>query len=251
MAAGSAVDQYLATAFLKNGEKISLRLGVAQDRQYLEALLRQVSRKTTFYRFAEPKSRYSPSELDQLLLIDRRKGFSIVAFPARNPQELIGIAQCYFLPPAGGKDQAEVAFLVHDHFQGVGVGSLLLDHLADLARFLGLNTLKAEFLGGNRRMLRLFEKSGFMVEKLLDGGTHRVICLISPTDQYLRARQERRAYSRKQRLLQASAIPLRKIIGKLLSGHGAAVWRLVRADSLARIFAKLTHWLRSIWRRAG
>ena len=57
--------------------------------------------------------------------------------------------------------QAEIAFLVVDAYQGQGIGTILMRHLAVLARDAGLKELVAEVLPENTAMLKLFKKFGF------------------------------------------------------------------------------------------
>jgi ribosomal protein S18 acetylase RimI-like enzyme len=55
---------------------------------------------------------------------------------------------------------AEVAFVVTEKYQGQGIGSSLMRHLAVLGRDAGLNEFTAEVLPENMPMLKVFEKSG-------------------------------------------------------------------------------------------
>ena len=55
---------------------------------------------------------------------------------------------------------AEVAFTVVDKYQGQGIGTALMRHLATLARDSGLKELIAEVLPENTPMLKVFEQSG-------------------------------------------------------------------------------------------
>ena len=48
---------------------------------------------------------------------------------------------------------AEVAFNISDHYQGKGIGSVLLEHLAAIAQELGIARFTAEVLPQNRKML--------------------------------------------------------------------------------------------------
>ena len=70
--------------------------------------------------------------------------------------------------------QAEIAFIVVDAYQGQGVGTILMRHLAALARDAGLKELVAEVLPENRAMLKLFNKFGFRIDPK---GSHQVIHL--------------------------------------------------------------------------
>ena len=68
--------------------------------------------------------------------------------------------------------QAEIAFLVVDAYQGQGIGTILMRHLALLARDAGLKELVAEVLPENAAMLKLFKKFGFRrgLERIASGG---------------------------------------------------------------------------------
>jgi ribosomal protein S18 acetylase RimI-like enzyme len=57
--------------------------------------------------------------------------------------------------------QAEIAFVVIDAYQGQGIGTILMRHLAILARDAGLRELIAEVLPENTAMLKVFKKFGF------------------------------------------------------------------------------------------
>ncbi len=58
--------------------------------------------------------------------------------------------------------EAEVAFVVSDDFQGRGIGSLLLEYLAELGRAAGITRFRAETMAENLRMLDVFRHAGFI-----------------------------------------------------------------------------------------
>lgn len=64
----------------------------------------------------------------------------------------------------------EIAFLVDDRFHGRGVGTLLLEHLAALARDRGVERFVADVLPDNHRMLAVFADAGFEVHRHLEDG---------------------------------------------------------------------------------
>ena len=59
--------------------------------------------------------------------------------------------------------RAEVAFAVADELQGKGVGTRLLEQLADEAGRVGIESFLAEVLADNRAMLGVLESAGFEV----------------------------------------------------------------------------------------
>jgi acetate---CoA ligase (ADP-forming) len=86
---------------------------------------------------------------------------------------------------------AEVAFTVADELQGHGVGTRLLEQLAEPAADAGISTFVAEVMPDNRAMLRVFEDAGFAVSRRLEGGTTEVRLEIEPTESYRAAVDER------------------------------------------------------------
>jgi acyl-CoA synthetase (NDP forming)/GNAT superfamily N-acetyltransferase len=70
-------------------------------------------------------------------------------------------------------DTAEVAFLVDDAYQGLGIGMLLLEHLAAAGAGRGVRRFVAETLPDNAGMLSVFRDSGFAVSsRYADGVVH-------------------------------------------------------------------------------
>ena len=65
--------------------------------------------------------------------------------------------------------QAEVAFAIIDAYQGLGIGSALMRHLATLGREAGLRELIAEVLAENVPMLSVFERSGLPISTRREG----------------------------------------------------------------------------------
>ena len=62
--------------------------------------------------------------------------------------------------PAGRPGEAEIAFAVPDDMHRRGIATLLLEHLASLARQRGLCAFIAETLAENSAMLRVFGDAG-------------------------------------------------------------------------------------------
>jgi GNAT superfamily N-acetyltransferase len=60
-----------------------------------------------------------------------------------------------------GSTTAEVAFVVRDDYQHLGLGHRLLGALADAARARGITTLSAETMLVNHDMMAVFRHSGF------------------------------------------------------------------------------------------
>ena len=80
---------------------------------------------------------------------------------------LVGVAayECIEedLTPVAAEGVAEIAFVVADDQHGRGIGTLLMEHLAALARRRGINRFVAETLPDNAPMLDVFKEAGYTV----------------------------------------------------------------------------------------
>ncbi len=89
------------------------------------------------------------------------------------------------------RDHAEAAFAVAHEMRGCGVGTSLLELLAEVARHSGITTFTAEVLEANRPMMDVFLDSGFEVEKRFVGGTVRVKFPLEETERFEEMSAER------------------------------------------------------------
>ncbi|HEU4522841.1 MAG TPA: GNAT family N-acetyltransferase, partial [Thermoanaerobaculia bacterium] len=84
-----------------------------------------------------------------------------------------------------------VAFAIADRFHGFGIGTHLLQKLADIGRTLGIEEFRAEVLPENHKMLDVFLASGFDVKSRSAEGTVHVSFAIARTEQYDERASER------------------------------------------------------------
>jgi GNAT superfamily N-acetyltransferase len=130
------------------------------DRQaYVEAFA-TLSPASRYMRFAAPKPRLTPADLDRLLDIDHDRHEALVAFECDSGRP-VGVGRYVRLPDR--PDAAEVALTVLDAWQGNGVGARLLDELTMRATERGLTLLRAEVLRTNVRALALLRHAGWRV----------------------------------------------------------------------------------------
>ena len=77
-------------------------------------------------------------------------------------KKIVGIGRLINDP---GAQTAEYAVLVHDSFQGKGLGYKLLDVLIGIAEDKGLDEIHGTVLSENDKMLRMARKLGFVLER--------------------------------------------------------------------------------------
>ena len=94
-----------------------------------------------------------------------------VALVAEIDGKVVGIGEYLTIAPG---DCAEVAFALADAYQGLGLGTALLEHLATLARSNGIHRFVGSTLADNRRMMSVFADSGFDMKMVTRTGVVEV-----------------------------------------------------------------------------
>jgi RimJ/RimL family protein N-acetyltransferase len=146
-------EGYEEDVSLKDGTRLHLRPIRPDDGPRLLGLYDKLSNTSLFHRFfAVPQK--DASKADYLARVDYENQFALVA---ELGGEVVAVAR-YHRDPAR-PDHAEVAFTVADALQGKGIGTLLFDRLAGIARAHRVAVFDAEVLKDNIGMIRVFEKS--------------------------------------------------------------------------------------------
>ncbi|HEY0788413.1 MAG TPA: GNAT family N-acetyltransferase, partial [Thermoanaerobaculia bacterium] len=178
---------------LRNGTTLHLRPVRPADKSGLLELFRGLSADSLYYRFFDSRRPEAAVEATPYA-VDYNDVFGMVGELAG---KIEGVAH-YF---RGGKspEQAEVAFTVSDRLQGCGVGTRLLERLAESARERGITTFVAEVLEDNRKMMDVFLDSGFTVTRKSDEGSVRVVLSLERTAEF-----EEKSADRAQKAASAS-----------------------------------------------
>jgi len=158
--------QYEAYRQTHTGLMLFLRPVKITDEELLKELFYSVSEDSMRSRFISAKIGMPHRELQGYTVIDYRKQMVILAFV----NELVaGMAQ-YDINEAN--HTAEVAFLVRDDLQHMGIGKELLKHITFIAKRRGILGFFAEVLTSNEPMIRLFDEMDFSIEKRREGDTY-------------------------------------------------------------------------------
>lgn len=167
-------ENYAASEHLRDGRKVEIRMLRADDQNDMLAAIGRTSSQSLQRRFFGPKRSFSKKEVDFFMNIDFTNHVALIALADEDEHEvIIGGGRYVVADPL----TAEIAFVVIDDYQGQGVGTLLMHHLAILARKAELTELAAEVLSENTAMRKVFAKFGFQVRR---GGDSQVICLSLP-----------------------------------------------------------------------
>ncbi len=166
---GTEIDarNYSQRDRLLDGRPVLVRAIRPEDKTILQQGFHRLSPQSVYHRFFQAKRDLSESELRYLTEVDFVSHVALLAILDEEDAELgIGVGR-YILEST--TRSAEVAFTVDEAHHGLGVGTLLLQHLARIARSQGLDAFRAYVLAENRAMLEVFENAGFPVERRLEG----------------------------------------------------------------------------------
>lgn len=173
---------YSVTEALRDGTRLLIRAIRPADKQLLAEHFQSLSERSIYYRFFGHKRSLEQEDLSRLTELDFVNHVGLAAtIEAEGTERFIGVGRYLRSVDAVA---AEVAFAVVDEFQGRGIGTLLLHHLAQIARRQGINKFAAFVMGDNHQMLEVFANSGFRTRDYYDAGTVRVTLDLteSPSD---------------------------------------------------------------------
>ena len=150
------LEGYKTTRELKNGKTVLFRPLFPSDEFAYRNFFYSLQEKTIYYRFFYKMKIFSHEVLQkQYASVDYKRNMSIVGLVHRKRhKELIAIGS-YADAEA---ERAEVAFVVREDYQGMGIASYLLEQLEIIARDNDYTGFIATTLRENSAMLHVFKK---------------------------------------------------------------------------------------------
>lgn len=153
------LTNFTRAAILRDGAVMQMRALQQNDRASLIALFNRCSPETIRYRFLRMVTELPDSLLDQLIAVDGDRHVALVVIAQAESEQIVAVGRYSAL--ADRPAVAEVSFLVEDALQRRGIGTILLDTLAEIARTHGITRFAADVLADNRLMLSVFNKAGY------------------------------------------------------------------------------------------
>ncbi|SCD77943.1 Acyl-CoA synthetase (NDP forming) [Streptomyces sp. TverLS-915] len=211
-----------ADVVLRDGGTARIRPITTDDAERLVSFYEQVSDESKYYRFFAPYPKLSAKDVHRFThhdFVDR------VGLAATIGGEFIATVRFDRVdatgrPASAPADEAEVAFLVQDAYQGRGVASALLEHIAAVARERGIRRFGAEVLPHNTKMIKVFTDAGYQQKRSFEDGVVHLTFGLEPTERSLAVQyaREQRAESRSvQRLLAPASVA---VVGAKRAGGG-------------------------------
>jgi acetyltransferase len=168
--------QYVQRWQMKNGHAVTIRPIRPEDEPLLVRLHQVLSERTVYLRYFQPlklSQRTAHERLTRICFIDYDREMVLVVDRKNDDgyPEVIAIGRLSKL--RGGGNEAELAVLVDDRYQGQGLGTELYRRLVSVARDEKLKRVVCTILAENREMRSICQKLGFRLESDLEDGTIR------------------------------------------------------------------------------
>ncbi len=152
---------------LKNGQEVLLRPVRPEDEPLWLEWFQSLSEEAIRYRFFQ-MLKDTPHEVRvRYCNIDYDREIGLVAEMVENgKRKLLGVSRVSI--ETDGRS-SEMAFIISDQWQGLGLGTKMVDYTLDLAKEKGVENVYAIMLPDNYRALSLTKKMGFAIDYLEDG----------------------------------------------------------------------------------
>ena len=156
----------------KGDVKVRFRAIRPSDEEEMRRLFYRFSDQSVYYRYFAPIKTMPHSKMQGYVNIDFSRVMSIVGVVGEPGQGHI-IAEARYIRDK--KDPyADVAFVVDEAYQGLGIATYLYRLLIRLAKDRGIHYLTADVLATNKGMMKVFEQEGAPVTAKLDYGVYHL-----------------------------------------------------------------------------
>jgi acetyltransferase len=152
---------------LSDSREVLIRPIKPEDEPLKYEMLASCSEETLKGRYFQRLKSLTHEMLVRLCNIDYDREIAIVAeIKESQKKRLVGVGRLIIEPDFR---TGEFAVIVHDDYQGKGLGYKLVDMLIGIAQEKGLEKFMGYVLTNNQKMLRLMRKLGFTVEETPEG----------------------------------------------------------------------------------
>jgi acyl-CoA hydrolase/RimJ/RimL family protein N-acetyltransferase len=165
--------QYEHTVTLRDGSQVFVRPIRPDDEPEMREMFYDFSEQTKYLRYHAALKTMPHNKLQVFCTVDYDTEMAIIALTGKPGQEqVVGVGR--YMRDAEGRS-AEVAFTVSDSFQRKGLGTYFFERLVEIGREKGIQTFHAYVLVENSGMLKIFHRSGLVVETHNEGDVVRVV----------------------------------------------------------------------------
>jgi RimJ/RimL family protein N-acetyltransferase len=174
------IQNYNVTERLRDQRTMTIRAIRPDDKGLIIDALNTVSAESIYRRFLAIRKELTAEGVKKVTEVDFVNVVALVAVVEKDGNDQIAGGGRYVRTTG---QRAEVAFLIGDAFQGLGIASLIFKHLVAIARDSGITQFEAEVLRSNEAMFKVFARSGIPVTRAASGGSVHVLMELTREEQ--------------------------------------------------------------------
>jgi GNAT superfamily N-acetyltransferase len=170
---GSFYPQKLSVAHtFKKGLTVHFRAIKPSDEEEMRRLFYRFSDDAVYYRYFSTVKSMPHYKMQEYVNVDYQRTLSIVGTVSEAGRDRL-IAEGRYVRHQN-RPCADVAFIVDENYQGIGIASFLLTTLIRVAREQRIEGFTADVLADNKSMLKVFEKASFPIRAVLECGIYNL-----------------------------------------------------------------------------
>lgn len=166
------VSRYCASDKLEDGTPVIVRAISPGDSSSILDAFQDADKESIYTRFFAYKKELTATDLNSITRVDFANVVALVVVIQQAGGEHLAGGGRYYRNAA--HKSAEIAFMTVDAYRGQGIASLILKHLATIAREQGIESFEADVLARNHAMMGVFGRSRLPIRTENDGATVHV-----------------------------------------------------------------------------
>jgi len=164
-------EKYKTLLKLKNGKTLKIRPVKPTDERMIQELHYSLDDQDRYLRFFTPVKDFRHKKIQPMVNIDYSTDMILVGeFSEKGEEQIIGLGAFFkTVQPS----VAEIAFVVHKDWRGLGITKFLLNYLVQIGKELNYRTFTGSILLQNKPMLHIINSSGYLLKfkRIEDGVT--------------------------------------------------------------------------------
>ncbi|GAB4305007.1 MAG: hypothetical protein Kow0069_00190 [Promethearchaeota archaeon] len=153
------------------GRRLFVRPVKFTDERMIQELVYSLDDQSRYFRFFSPIKFFGHDKAHPYVCVNYEDAMILVGVevdPVDPAKQRIVAAGGYYRDP--GSNYAEISFMVHADWRGLGVASFLLEYLEKIALERGVEGFYGEILYANRAMIHVVEKRGHQLHTSIEDG---------------------------------------------------------------------------------
>ncbi|UCD01553.1 MAG: 4-hydroxybutyrate CoA-transferase [Promethearchaeota archaeon] len=155
-------QKYETLLKLKNGKTIKIRPVKPTDERLIQELHYSLDEEDRYLRFFMPVKDFRHKKIQPMVNIDYSTDMILVGEFSGNKEEQIIALGAFF--KTNQPSIAELAFVVHGKWRGLGITKFLLNYLVQIGKELNYRTFTGSILLENKPMLHIINNSGYLLK---------------------------------------------------------------------------------------